>query len=154
MIPIHTRRRVVSGVVSSVLAVGFIGVAGCGGGNSTSPHGSGGASQQNQLSGTVFHVDLATGKVTVVPPAGHSSGALDAHALLGGTTVTFQPPLRDAVDGISGVRVLAHIALDQMCHLHDLLVGMGHDRNLSRDSVRSRCTRRARAGAAEFIDKF
>ena len=107
MIPIHTRRRVVSGVVSSVLAVGFIGVAGCGGGNSTSSHGTGGGGQQNQSSGTVFHVDLATREVTVVPPAGHPSGKLDAHALVGGNTVTFNSSQLLDVAGDAGVKSLS-----------------------------------------------
>src|SRR5579862_9390707 len=92
------------------LFAGATAIAGCGGGGSTGlGAGSGnptGPTGQNQVGTAIFHVDVATGNVTVSPLSG-STGALRSHAVFDGTAVRFNSSvLLDQPGSDTGLKTL------------------------------------------------
>lgn len=88
-------------------------VAGCGGGGGGSSTGSTGTTGgttggTSSAQSTTFHVDVASGHVTVTTPsAGSSAGALTAHAVFTGSAVTFNSSqLLDQAGGV-GLKALS-----------------------------------------------
>jgi len=80
-------------VLVAMIGLGMT-IAGCGGGSSGGPGAGGptnptGPTGQSQPGTAVFHVNVATGQVTVTPVGGQSAGAIRSHAIFNGTAVGF-----------------------------------------------------------------
>jgi len=99
----------------SAILIGTSLLAGCGGGggsssSSVSPPGGGGpgGGDHPDSIGTTFHVNVATGEVTVTPPSGQAaSTAIQPHVSFGGSAVTFNPSQLIDVPGDAGVKSLS-----------------------------------------------